>query len=274
MSSPETIEQKIVRELRGEFIDDALERLDTMEQVINRSVDGAVGDVEGLSTIRREAHSIKGMGSSFGFPLITNVAHRLEDYLSGADALDQGTQSTVMLFVDVMREVVEDGENPDQTTSEIVLKKLPVRWVPFADQNRDKDWEIVLGVQSAVLRKIIGEKAAEMGCRVIGAQSPFEIIQLAAVSHPDALIVTAVMDGLWGADVVRALHAMEATSDIPVALLTSLKDSRIGTLPESTILIDEDQASLHEGLQKLCERIKSRPHADVRRFPAQAQMAG
>lgn len=260
-----TIEQEIIGELRGEFIEDAIDRLDLIEDVLNRACAGEAGDMETLSLIRREAHSIKGMGGSFGFPIITSVAHRLEDYLSGAKGLGDQILRDSMLFVDVMREVVEDGENPDEAHSDLVLKKLPTKWALSSSSQEilDYNWEVLLCVKSAVLRTVIGKKMSAMGCRSLFAHTPFEIIQLVVTNKPDAVIMTTVMDGLWGGDVARALGAMEVTRDVPIALLTSFQDEKIGRLPEGTTLIHETPDSLKQGLGVLCDRMKRREENKV-----------
>ena len=262
----ESIEQEIIRELKGEFIEDTLDRLETLDEALDGVALGRVADGEVISIIRREAHSIKGMGGSFGFPIISNIAHRLEDYLAGVKVMDDTVQANVLLFIEVMREVVEDGENPDDMISDIVLKRLPAQWVPTTSPKgapAGRQWEVLLGLESAVLRSVIGRSLADHGCRALTAASPFEIIQMAATMKPDAIIMTTVMDGLWGADVARALGVMGVTSEIPVALLTTLDDAKIGVLPARTILIHEDKAALQKGLATLCERMAARDRGEV-----------
>lgn len=263
-----SLQNEIILELRDDFIEDATDRLDTLESVLDKVFAGEGGGQETLSIIRREAHSIKGMGGSFGFPLITSVAHRLEDYLSGAKELNDASLHDALLFVEVMREVVEDGENPDDSLSDLVLKKLPTKWTPSASsqQSLGYHWEVLLGIGSTVLRTAVGQEVSAMGCRALSARTSFEIIQLAATNKPDAIIMTTVMEGLWGVDVARALDAMQATRDIPVALLTSFRDEEIGRLPDNTILIHEDPDSLKTGMQVLCDSMRAREEKKVRRI--------
>ena len=72
----------ILDALRGEFLVDVRERLEVIEEALGGSGGGGAGrgggaGAEALLTIRREAHNLKGMGGSFGFPVISLIAHRL-----------------------------------------------------------------------------------------------------------------------------------------------------------------------------------------------------
>ncbi len=75
--------------LRQEFIDMAGDRLSALDEVIDQARGGIMPGPEAISQIRRTAHNLKGMGGSFGFPVITTVAHRLENYLTDLDDLDE-----------------------------------------------------------------------------------------------------------------------------------------------------------------------------------------
>ena len=79
---------QILAKLRGELLTDALERLEDIAEELVKSSSPGNDSEETLLAVRRQFHSLKGMGGSFGFPTITLVAHRLEDYLARAHVIN------------------------------------------------------------------------------------------------------------------------------------------------------------------------------------------
>ena len=72
--------------LRVEFVDDARDRLQVMYDALDGLAKGERSEVSVIGVIRLETHNFKGMGTSFGFPTVSLIAHRLEDYMSGLTA--------------------------------------------------------------------------------------------------------------------------------------------------------------------------------------------
>ena len=76
------------------------------------------------------------------------------------------------------------------------------------------------------------------GYRVNREGNSFKAMEVAAMTRPDLVIVTGVLDLLSGVDVVSAFRAMPATRDIPVALITgdSLEEALADALSAVGIL--------------------------------------
>ena len=76
------------------------------------------------------------------------------------------------------------------------------------------------------------------GYRVNREGNSFKAMEIAAMTRPDPVIVTGVLDLLSGVDVVSAFRAMPATRDIPVALITgdSLEEALADALSAVGIL--------------------------------------
>ncbi len=83
LSAEYRIDDRIVAQLREAFLADARERIDLLQESLREA---AATAEKVLLTIRREAHSLKGTGASLGFPVVTLIAHRLEDYIAGRSA--------------------------------------------------------------------------------------------------------------------------------------------------------------------------------------------
>ena len=77
--APNSDYDAILRRLRDEFLDALIDA--------SRAPDNDAAQT--INAIRRGGHNLKGMGGSFGFPLITQLAHCMEDYFIVPDCLDQ-----------------------------------------------------------------------------------------------------------------------------------------------------------------------------------------
>ena len=248
---------ELLNRFKGEFVADTLDRLEQIEQMVETWRGGSLDDTELLAFIRREAHSIKGMGGTFGFPIISSIGHRLEDYLANVTEFTDRHGKDTYSFLDVLRDICAMGQDPGETGAAAILRKLPAKWSSKTRISVQAGLvEVLVGVKSKVLRSALEEELLALGYRVVSANSAFDVFKLTVANHPDAVIVTGVMEGLWGVDLIRALAAMDATKDIPVGLLTSFSDDKLDNLPANTVVIHTNPASFTEGLAELARHVK------------------
>lgn len=233
--STDTDIDDLLDELRDEFLTDARERLETVEAALFGDADSADNAV---TVIRRETHSIKGLAGTFGFPVVGLLAHRLEDYLSQLTALDDDRRADVDVFVRHMQEILQRGYNPDEHDAAALIRNLPV-----ASQGKAAvPVEVLLVCPSRATTRIALHDLHRLGCRVATTRSAAQAIELAAQTRPDLLITSAVLGGIDGIDLVRALAAMRATAALPVAVLTSFADNHpaLRALPGNVPLLHLD----------------------------------
>ena len=121
--------EQIIARLSQEFLTDAGDRIGVIEKALGN---GSSPDPEAVMTIRREVHNIKGTGGSFGFPVISLIAHRLEDYMSGLDVLDERHVSDMAVFVDRLADIIEVGRDPDDSAAEALVRSLPAHRRPIS----------------------------------------------------------------------------------------------------------------------------------------------
>ncbi len=81
LSAEYRIDDRIAAQLREAFLADARECIDLLQESL---WEAAATAEKVLLTIRRRVH--KGMGASLGFPMVTLIGHRLEDYIAGRSA--------------------------------------------------------------------------------------------------------------------------------------------------------------------------------------------
>lgn len=95
------------------FISEVREHLRGMNETIV-ALEAAPGDREGINTLFRMAHSIKGMAASMGYGAMTDLAHKMEDLMDqvrkGVFVFDAGSADLLLEGADLLTEMVRDVE--------------------------------------------------------------------------------------------------------------------------------------------------------------------
>ncbi len=230
----------ILDELRDEFLTDACERLGLIEGALGGKGGAGTGS---LVTVRREVHNLKGMGGSFGFPVISLIAHRLEDYIAELPTLDARQAADATIFVDRMQDIVERGRDPDDADAHNLVRGLPAHPSFQFGSTEMRDVEILLVSPSRAVSQIALRTLRSLGYRVTTARTAWEALELAVRARPDLIITSAVMAGVNGIDLSRAFAAMTVTKDLPMAVLTSFEKDHpeLRQLPSEVAVISLDK---------------------------------
>ena len=101
----------VLDRLRVRFVATALVKLDGIDAAIARL--GSEDAPAATAEIKSNAHTLKGMGGSFGFMSVTRIAEALEDYVavSGAGAV---MAADTQKYSNAMRAIVVDGVEPGE----------------------------------------------------------------------------------------------------------------------------------------------------------------
>lgn len=234
----------VLEKLRKEFVVDAgdiLDRLFSQLGDVERGVDP--DPEETLKTLRREAHTFKGQGSSFDFSSISMIAHRLEGYLEGVTEIEPHHIGDAQRFISAMSNILEEGVDPGAEACSGILRGLPAKGASKADFMPSHNYEVLVIVPNSVLLHAIEQVLNSRGLRVVTLRTPTSAFETAILCKPDLIIASAVMKGLSGIDLACAFSAMAPTRDIPFALLTSFdrNSSELRALPEECPTIRHDQ---------------------------------
>ena len=90
---------EMMKTLQVEVHDDATDRLNEMIAILDRMAEQGPNDGD-LSAFRRLAHNLKGLGGSFGYPAMSQIAHRLESYVADMTTWTAETPRKLQLFLD------------------------------------------------------------------------------------------------------------------------------------------------------------------------------
>lgn len=117
------------------FFDEADELLADMEQHL-LELDPLAPDIEPLNAIFRAAHSIKGGAATFGFSVLQETTHLLENLLDGARRREMSLSTEIInLFLetkDIMQEQLDaykTSQQPDAESFEYICGRCASwRW--------------------------------------------------------------------------------------------------------------------------------------------------
>jgi chemotaxis protein histidine kinase CheA len=214
--------------LRQSFREDSAERLEGMDSVVQQCLEGAARLEAVLPQLRRDAHTLKGMGEASGFPLVSMVAHRLENYLDDLDAHRvELSLMDIRAHLDAMNDAIGRKAPADEATTAKILRALPMPRTFNPNDIELRNVEALLVTSSRVAGRLVARDLAACGIRTVLTQSPTEAFTLAIRMKPNLIIASATMAELSGIDLARALAAMASTNKIPMAILTSFSESEL-----------------------------------------------
>jgi CheY-like chemotaxis protein len=245
---------QILAKLCDEILTDALERLEDIAEELVKSSSPGNDSEETLLAVRRQFHSLKGMGGSFGFPTITLVAHRLEDYLARAHVISSKIVIDIEIYCQCLMDIIATGEDPGQDEAAEIIRALPTSSLFDVEDIVPFSTEVLLVTPSKTIGAIVGRELAECGYKVTRFSNAWEAMQFAASAKPDLVITAAVMEVIDGINLARALAAMELTANIPVTLLTSLgNDNReLEHLPANVAIVQHGK-NFNDDLARILE---------------------
>lgn len=231
--------EQLEQRLRVEFLDDARDRLDRIYNRLSEMKQAGGGGSEAIAVLTRETQNLRACGTAFGYPAVSLVAHRLENYLSGADAVTEMQVTDLYVFVDKISALVDRRSQPDLKETNEIVRSLPTRYIFDVSDVEIRDVEIMLVTPSKTVAKMVGTEMAACGYRPVTVHDPIESLRLGVRLPPDMIIASMVMDNLTGVDLLRAFHAMTPTRTVPLALLTSLDSSNpaLKELPEGAAIV-------------------------------------
>tara|TARA_B100001540_G_C15783055_1_gene631901 strand:- start:714 stop:1484 length:771 start_codon:yes stop_codon:yes gene_type:complete len=214
-------------------------------QALNQALDDIRAGQGEASTLFRQIcydiHNLKGMGGTYGYPVVSVVAHRFEEQLSDINELTADNIRVMQRGVDILEDVTEHHlEAKNDTIADIVRQFIPVG----ADEFDETDIvvrhvEVMLVAEAGIATKMVSRELKECGYRVSHVSDPFEAMKFTVIYPPDLLIVNAVMENLGGIDLIRGLKSMKPTSRVPMALLTSWAegDARLADVPSGVPIL-------------------------------------
>lgn len=211
--------EDLTAQLKQEFQDLAQDTFVSIYQYIDSAEQDRTKREDAFMQLRREAHNIKGSAPTYGYPVIGQIAHRLESYMMSCEHQTLQDWNSLRRFIDAMASCLERPQEPKGEELSELIRNLPV--VAEITDIQVKDLEIMLVCPSKTVAMLLSNEMRQCGFHVNWVSNPIDALTMAINMPPDGVISANVMDLLSGPDLVRALDAISTTQDCPKALLTS-----------------------------------------------------
>ena len=215
--------KEAMAQLTQTFIDSSFERLTMLDQLIDDIYNerGVRGDL--YQTLVHEVHSMKGTAGTYGFTLVTAICHQMEDYLESSRRLEKEQWLEVQIFVDEIRGIIENGNDPDEEKHSAILNQLP----SSAEHVETIEAKVLIVMEHGVIRKALGTGLAEKGINVYFSANSLQAIKRALTIEPDLIAASHQLSPISGIELSKVLGVLDATKNIEFLLLTSSKDLEI-----------------------------------------------
>jgi CheY-like chemotaxis protein/HPt (histidine-containing phosphotransfer) domain-containing protein len=217
----------MMRALQVELHDDATDRLAEMGRILERMTADGPSD-SALSALRRLAHNMKGIGGSFGYPALAQIAHRMESYINDLASWSSNTAGELQQFIDRLAEMLDRPSQPSDEDLAQIVRALPTHLVQnFSVKDISTHTvEVLLVTPTRALAKLLSQQIMACGFRVNAVSDPMDGLNAALRARPDMIITSQVMRTMTGLDLVRAVRAIASIARIPAAILTSQGSDR------------------------------------------------
>jgi len=215
--------EELIEGLQNDFIDEARELLEELDVKIGQAQDSEDSKQDFIDAAMRVAVLLQRSISTNQGELIKTLAVRMQDYLSGHHAITPRTFDDLQKFIDVLMDVV-NGEIDDEAESSSVVRSLPAKVGFLPEDVEVRDVEVMLVMPHGAATSYVEREMQQCGYRTSVVENTLEALPMIVRVKPDFIVVSAMMSGLDGIDLVIGLASMPATRNIPSALLTSLDD--------------------------------------------------
>ncbi|MBT4587728.1 MAG: hypothetical protein HN884_09295 [Rhodospirillaceae bacterium] len=236
----ETNLEDVLEQLRLEYIENSQDKLDMVDGLIEKllELDGEEWR-EIYVEFQRQIHSIKGTAGSYGFQVVTEISHSLEDYLETSNNLAAEQLSDIQLYVDQMRWIFKAGKNPGHEATAEILRKLPSPNKSAFSEQEVRHIPVILVMPYNIQRKIIANELASCGFRVFIADTSIRAIELALTHNPLIVFSNYDVADINGVELALIFRSIQVTKSIHMAVLSSQQpNSQIfAHLPEDVRLV-------------------------------------
>ncbi|MDR3433044.1 MAG: chemotaxis protein CheA [Rouxiella aceris] len=218
------------------FFDEADELLADMEQHL-LLLDPLAPDVEQLNAIFRAAHSIKGGAATFGFTVLQETTHLLENLLDGARRAEMSLSTDIInLFLetkDIMQEQLDaykSSQVPDAESFQYIcaaLRQLALE----AQQEKD--------AAEAPALHVVAESAASQNtaqAKAPAGGSPSIRVRLSGLKTPDIPLMLEELGNLG-----EVTDPVQTDTSVEVTLLTTVSEDDISAV--LCFVLEPDQIS-------------------------------
>ncbi len=213
----------IIESLRQSFIDTVHQKMEALDAMVDELWRDRSNEADILMRFKGEIHSLKGMGGTFKFPIVSIVSHHFENYLENIGSPVDDQLTDIETYLDHLRSAVDGRANPDDAETDKIVASLPIR-ADAAPPTSLPEISVLVITPTQYLRQLVTFFLEQAGCQVSATNQPFAGFRLAIETKPDLVICSVVMGGFGGLDLLAALRAIPAMANVHFALLSGSSD--------------------------------------------------
>jgi hypothetical protein len=101
--------ETVIADTADAFSNEVLEKLREMRAQVKAAEGDELSRIFILSTIAELAFDIKGMGGTFGYPLLSHLAKSLKDFIAGLALPNEAQLQVISIHIDAMYVVLAQG---------------------------------------------------------------------------------------------------------------------------------------------------------------------
>jgi chemotaxis protein histidine kinase CheA len=234
----------VLQKLKEKYLSELPTKIDDMEEIALR-MDDPDGFVANSPELYRLAHSLKGSAGSYGFPDLTAICHRVEDYLEpeySDDSPAQGEISDLILrHIDLMREyvsLVQEGET--------IFSHIGDKLNSLKRDNLVKTYSGLVVDGSLTTSQLCLSALKKYPIEFTVVEDGITALERLLAEDFDILIAAMELANLNGLALVAASHLSSRSKEtISTVLITShnIKNHSRSSDPDFIVLKDEKMAS-------------------------------
>jgi chemotaxis protein histidine kinase CheA len=115
----------ILAQMKENFIETAHEKLDRMNEILEIFISGNGQNSALQEELRREIHSLKGLGGTFQMPMVSKLCHAFEEFLQPEVIFNPELSIQSQAFVDRIIAFMHDDKMNIATNKQDWLEGLP-----------------------------------------------------------------------------------------------------------------------------------------------------
>ena len=252
------------------MLDTSAEKLDKIDRIIDKRYRGEEDD-RGADYIEFQCdiHNLKGSTGTYGFDSVSLIAHQLEYYIETNKQLTSKNLLDVQKYIDQIRNILEDGDEISAERLSGILESLPSSGPAQTSSKTQENVDALLVMTKGVQRKLVTTDLSNNGFELAYTDHPLDAFRLNVSLKPNLVITSLEFDNLSGLELAKALRGVDAMSETPVVLLTSMRSRECPTNspPHSRAIHNDSRfaAKLADAAQEigLSSVSKSQNHADI-----------
>ncbi len=237
--------EQFLQELKQVFLESCEDRIRTSTEHIER-IANQIGDPEeNLKVIRRDLHSMKGMGAASGFPGITAISHRAEEFILHNKTLNEQEISELYKFYDAIQSLLNQDTQPNSDETAELIRQLPHRNIISITEIKQthKTVEVLSVMPPNLMHNAINDDLRQLGFRLSNITSGIEAISTILQTKPDLVVLSAIIDDIDGIELSKILRIMEQTKRMPIILITSFDNNLLEKkhIPNDINIVKKDE---------------------------------